>query len=88
MTSAFSWQILLAFALLHFVLQGHICLLLQVSLDFLLLHFISLQQKGHLLWVLVLEGPVSLHRTSQLQHCGQGIDLDYCDVEWFALETN
>ena len=30
---------LLAFALLHFVLQGQICLLLQVFLDFLLLHF-------------------------------------------------
>ena len=29
---------LLAFALLHFVLQGQIYLLLQVSLDFLLLH--------------------------------------------------
>jgi len=29
---------LLAFALLHFVLQGQICLLFQVSLDFLLLH--------------------------------------------------
>ena len=29
---------LLAFALLHFVLQGQTCLLLQVSLDFLLLH--------------------------------------------------
>ena len=29
---------LLAFALLHFVLQGQICLLLQVFLDFLLLH--------------------------------------------------
>ena len=29
---------LLAFALLHFVLQGQICMLLQVSLDFLLLH--------------------------------------------------
>jgi len=29
---------LLAFVLLHFVLQGQICLLLQVSLDFLLLH--------------------------------------------------
>ena len=28
----------LAFDLLHFVLQGQICLLLQVSLDFLLLH--------------------------------------------------
>ena len=29
---------LLAFDLLHFVLQGQICLLLQVALDFLLLH--------------------------------------------------
>ena len=29
---------LLAFALLHSVLQGQICLLLQVFLDFLLLH--------------------------------------------------
>ena len=29
---------LLTFALLHFVLQDQICLLLQVSLDFLLLH--------------------------------------------------
>ena len=29
---------LLAFDLLHFVPQGQICLLLQVSLDFLLLH--------------------------------------------------
>ena len=29
---------LLAFALLHFVLQGQTCLLLQLSLDFLLLH--------------------------------------------------
>ena len=29
---------LLAFSLLHFVLQGQISLLLQVSLDFLLLH--------------------------------------------------
>ena len=31
-------KILLAFALLHFVLEGQICLLLQVFLDFLLLH--------------------------------------------------
>ena len=30
---------LLAFALLPFVIQGQICLLLQVSLDSLLLHF-------------------------------------------------
>ena len=41
--------------------------------------------------MLVLEDVVGLHRTSQLQiHWDQwlGIDLDYCDVEWFALETN
>ena len=46
--------------------------------------------KGHLFWVWVLEGLV-LHRTIQaqlLQHVRQGIDLDYPDVEWFALETN
>ena len=42
MTNVFSWQILLAFALLHYVLQGHICLLLQVFLDFLLVLFITL----------------------------------------------
>ena len=29
---------LLAFALIHFVLEGQTCLLVQVSLDFLLLH--------------------------------------------------
>jgi len=39
--------------------------------------------------VLVLEGLVCLQRTVQfqlLQHYGQGIDLDYCGIEWFALE--
>ena len=58
---------LLAFALLHFVLQGQICLLLQVSLDFPLLHSSPLWWKGHLFWVLVLEGLVGLHRTVQFQ---------------------
>ena len=41
--------------------------------------------------MLVLEGRVGLHRTVQLQflqHYWSGIDLDYCDIEWFALETN
>ena len=40
--------------------------------------------------MLVLEGLVGLHRTIQLQllQCyGWGIDLDYRDIEWFALET-
>ena len=37
------------------------------------------------------EGLVGLHRTIQLQllQCtGWGTDLDYHDIEWFALETN
>ena len=41
--------------------------------------------------MLVLKGLVGLHRTIQLQllqRSGWGIDLDYCDIEWFALETN
>ena len=41
--------------------------------------------------MLVLKGLVGLHRTVQLQllqHYWLGIDLDYCDIEWFALEMN
>ena len=41
--------------------------------------------------MLLLKGLVGLHRTVQLQHLQcywLGIDLDYCDIEWFALETN
>ena len=41
--------------------------------------------------MLVLEGLAGLHKTVQLQFLsitGQSIDLDYCDIEWFALEMN
>ena len=40
--------------------------------------------------MLVLEDLVGLHRPVQLQllqHYSWGIDLDYHDIEWFALET-
>ena len=39
--------------------------------------------------MLVLKGLVGLYRTVQLhllQHYWSVIDLDYCDIEWFALE--
>ena len=58
---------LLVVALLHFVFQGQICLLLLVSLDFLFLHSSPLWRKGHLFLVLVLEGLVGHHSTIQLQ---------------------
>ena len=41
--------------------------------------------------MLVLEGLVGLCRSVQLHFfsiTGQGIDLDYRDIEWFALEMN
>ena len=41
--------------------------------------------------MLVLEGHVGLHEPfsfSFLSITGRGIDLDYCDIEWFALEMN
>ena len=41
--------------------------------------------------MLVLKVLVGLHKTIQLQllqRSGWNIDLDYCDIEWFALETN
>ena len=41
--------------------------------------------------MLVLNGLVGLHRTVQLQLLQRywfGHRLDYCDIEWFALEMN
>ena len=40
--------------------------------------------------MLIIKGIVGLHRTIQLQllQCyWSGIDLDYSDIEWFALEA-
>ena len=31
---------------------------------------------------------IELFKFSFFSITGQGIDLDYCDIEWFALETN
>ena len=82
---------LLAFALLHIILQDQTCLLLQVSLDFLLLLSSPLWWKGQPLFLmLVLEGLVGFLWTVQLHllwryWLGQRL-LNYCDIEWFALE--
>ena len=82
---------LLAFVLLHFVLQDQTCLLLQISLVFLLFHSNPLWWKGHLFLVLVLEGLEVFIESVNFRffsYRGWGIDLDYCNVEFFALETN
>ena len=67
MISAFSGQNSVSLALLHSVLQGQICLLLRVFLDFLLLHSSPYDEKDIFSGVFVLEGLVGLHRTIQLQ---------------------
>ena len=70
MTSVFSWaKTLLAFPLLHFAFHGQTCPLLQVSLDFLLLHSSPLWWKAVLFCFVffdVLEGLVLPHRTTEL----------------------
>ena len=43
----------------------------------------------HLFWVLVLEGLLGLHKINNFCFFGiivWGRDLDYSDIEWFALE--
>ena len=81
---------LLAFVLLHSVLLGQIYLLLKVSLDLLLLHFSLLSLKGHVFWVLDLEGLVGLHRTVQLQllqHYWSRITVIPNGLPWKRTET-
>ena len=62
----FLGKILLAFALLSFVLQGQTCLLIQVSLDFLLLHSNPLWWKECLLCVCVSSWRRQWHTTPVL----------------------
>ena len=75
----------------YFYTSGQTCLLLQAFPDFLLLHSSPLQWNGHLFWVLIVEGLISLIdqlNFSFFSITGQGIDLDYRNTEWFALKTN
>ena len=82
---------LLAFVLLHSILQGQIAC---YSRYFLTSYFCipaPYNEKDISFGVLVLEDLVGILRTLRLQLfsiTGWGIDLDYCDTEWFALETN
>ena len=89
----FLGKTLTAFVLLHFVLQGQTCILLQVVLDFLLFHFNPQWLKGHsfFFFFFPLEGIVifiELIKFSFFGISGWVINLDCCNVEWLALEIN
>ena len=58
---------LLVFALLHFVLQGRICLLVQIFFTSYFCIPVPYDEKDIFFWVLVLEDLIGLHRTVQLQ---------------------
>ena len=60
MTNAFSWQNSISLCPASF------CIPRPNLPDFLLFHSSLLWWKGHLFWVLVLEGLIGLHRTIQL----------------------
>ena len=84
-------KLLSAFALLHSVLQGQICLLCRCFVTSYFCIPVPYNEKDIFFGVLVLKGLVGLPRTVQLSFfsiTGQGIDLDYCDIEWFALGMN
>ena len=85
----FLGKTLLAFAVLHSVLQGQICLLLMYFLTFYFCipvpynentSFIDLVLEA----LLVFIEPLNF---SFFSISGWGIDLDYCDIEWFSSET-
>ena len=75
---------LLAFALLHSVLQGQTYLLLQVSLEVLLLHSNPLWWKGHLFLVLILEGLVGHHRIKLFPR----VCSNSCPLSWWCHQPS
>ena len=87
-------KILLTFALLHFVFHGQTCLLLQVSLDFLLFHSNPYNEKDiffFFFWCQFQKVLQVIKEPFKFSFYGinhWGIDSDYCDIEWFAVETN
>ena len=82
---------LLAFALLHSVLQGQICLLLQLFLDFLLCIPVPYNEKDIILGVSSRRSCkffIEPFNFSFFSIIGWGIGLYYRDIEWFVLEMN
>ena len=89
MTSAFSWQNSLSLCFIPHSKAKFAC----YSRCFLTSYFCIPvpYNENYIFLVSVLKGLAGLHRTIQLQllqHYWLGIDLDYCDIEWFALEMN
>ena len=82
---------LLVFALLHSAFQGQFACYSRCFLTSFFCIPLPYNKKDTVFGVLVLQGLVGLHKTIQLQFLQcywLVIDLDNCDIEWFALEMN
>ena len=81
---------LLAFALFHFVVQGKFaCYLRYLWLPIFAFHSPIMKRISFL--DVILEGllvPIEPFNFSFFSITGWGIYLDYCDIEWFALEMD
>ena len=91
MTSAFSWQNSVSLCPASFVFQGQICPLLQISLDLCFCIPVPFNEKD-VFWGCyfqkVCQVFIEPFNFSFFTITGWGIDLDYCDIEWFTLEMN
>ena len=91
MTSAFSQQNSISLSLLHSVLQGQICLYSRYLLTSYFCIPVPYNEKDIFFgcqFQKVLQVFIEAFNFRFFSITGQGIDLDYCDIEWFALETN
>ena len=90
MTSAFSWQNSISLCSASFCIPRPNLPVIPGISWLPTFAFQSPIMKRNLFWVLILKDLVGLHITVQLQLLQHywGIDLDYCDIEWFALEMN
>ena len=79
---------LLAFILLHSVFQGQICLLPRCLLTSYFCIPVPYNEKDIFLVLKGLIFFIESFNFSFFSITDQGINLDYCDTEWFALETN
>ena len=91
MTSAFSWQNSVSCALLHFVLKAKLACYsryLLTSYNCIPVHYNERDISFGCQFQKVLQVFIELFNFSFFSISDWGIDVDYCDIEWFALETN
>ena len=82
---------LFSFALLHLYPKAKFACYSRYLLTSYMCIPVPCDEKDIFFLVLDLEGLVGPHRTFNFSFsciCGWGIDLDYCDIEWFTLEMD